>query len=355
MEPFPPRPTLVEHVAELLRRGLAEQRWGERLPGERKLCVQLGISRPTLRKALERVRRAGLLKVEQGRSSRPTGKAPELRTAPPLQKVLIIAPEALEKLPAPAVFVFDELRSNLAEAGMRLEVRALRSARGGQPAAQIEALLAAEAPAACVLYQADRGVHRWFRERGWPCVVFGTQDAAFPLPALDLDQRATCRHAAQTLLRSGMQAEQIALIIPNRDAPGHASMREGFSAALGDAGRVFDVPLDSAALGGALDRIQAELGKPAALIFARAAQAVGALGHFGIRRKMRIPAEVALISLSDDPFLRFVQPALARYERDDAGLARRLSALVVRAAGGSPVPARMVRMMPELMRGETIP
>jgi DNA-binding LacI/PurR family transcriptional regulator len=355
MEPFLPRPTLVAHVAEMLRRGLAERRWGERLPGERRLSVQLGVSRPTLRKALAELRRAGWVKVEHGRPSRPTGKIARQNTKVMEQRtVLVLAPESLEKLPAAAVFVFDQLRSNLSEAGMRLEVRAVRLPRRAQAAAPLEALLAAERPAAFLLFQAEPAVHRWVRERVLPCVVFGTQDAAFPLPALDLDQRATCRHAAQTFLRSGVARERIALIVPEREAPGHAAMREGFHDALGTAGRVFGFPLEPALLGAALDRLRTQIGSPLALIFDRAGQAAGALGHFGIRRKLRIPAEVALISLSDDPFLRFVQPALARYERDDAELARQLSALVVRVAGGASVPPRMVRLMPEFIRGETV-
>jgi DNA-binding LacI/PurR family transcriptional regulator len=355
MDPLLHRPSLVTQVADVLRQGMAEKRWGERMPGERRLCVQLGISRPTLRKALSELRGSGLLKVEQGKRSRPTGRAAWKRVQPELRTVLALTPESMEKLPAGAVFVLDQVRSNLAEAGIRLEVCTLRPARRAQPGTALQTLLAAERPAACLLYQAESTVHRWFREADVPAVVFGTQDTAFPLPALDLDQRATCRHAVQMFRRAGFAADRIGLVIPKSEAPGHTAMREGFREALDGKGHLFDVPLEPTSLPAAFDRILTQIGKPLALVFARAGQAVAALGHYGMRRQLRVPSEVALISLADDPFLRFVQPALARYERDDAEIARQLSSLVVRSVGGARLPSRMTRLMPEFVRGETVP
>jgi DNA-binding LacI/PurR family transcriptional regulator len=252
------------------------------------------------------------------------------------------------------VFVFDELRSILAEAGLRLEVRSFRLSRQVSSRTVLQSLLATERPAVCLLYQAERPLHRWFHERRLPCVVFGTQDSVSPLPALDLDQRATCRHAAQMLLRGGYSSTQIVLAIPHKKLPGHMLMRQGFHDALGSGARVFQLPDEPSVLAVSLDRLLATMKLPAGLIFGRASHATAALGHFAIRRGLRIPADVGILSLSDDPFLRFIQPVLTRYERDDAALARQLAALIVRAATGAMPPPRMTLVMPELIRGETV-
>jgi DNA-binding LacI/PurR family transcriptional regulator len=125
--------------------------------------------------------------------------------------------------------------------------------------------------------------------------------------------------------------------------------------ALGKDARSFEVPLGPEALWPALDRILGHVDRPAAFIFARARHAAGALGHFAIRRHMDVPNDVALISLNDDPFLRFIQPPIACYQRDTPAIARQLSALVVRVATGPGLRPRMKLLMPEFVRGETVP
>lgn len=351
---IPQRLSLPAHVAEVIHRGIEEGQWRDKLPGERRLCAQLGVSRPTLRKALAQLRQAGLLKIDHGRNSTPTRKASRVKPAAESHLVLAFAPDSLKQFPPGTIFAFDELRSLLGESGLRLEVRSFRLSRRASSGAALQSLLATERPAACLLYQAERPLHRWFHERDLPCVVFGTQDSAYPLPALDLDQRATCRHAAQMLLRRGYSAAQVVLVIPHDKLPGHALMRQAFHDALGAEARVFEIPSDPAALGASLDRLRTTMELPAGLMFARASHAAGALGHLAIRRGLRVPADVGILSLSDDPFLRFIQPELTRYQRDDSALARQLAALIVRVASGAAPPPRMTLVMPELIRGETV-
>ena len=132
-------------------------------------------------------------------------------------------------------------------------------------------------------------------------------------------------------------------------------MRQGFRDALKATTRTVELPLEPENFASALDRLWSGVKGRAGLIFARAGQAVGSLGHFAIRRGLRVPAEFALISLADDPFLRHIQPTIARYRRDEVGLARLLSALVIRAATGNALPPKMSLVMPEFERGETMP
>src|SRR6186713_2669671 len=49
----PKRITLVNQVADSLRRGLDDQLWSERLPSEKSLATHLQVSRMTLRRALK--------------------------------------------------------------------------------------------------------------------------------------------------------------------------------------------------------------------------------------------------------------------------------------------------------------
>src|SRR5215211_5734438 len=59
---------VVERIAEPIR--LGRLRFGDRLPAERALAQQLGVSRETVRKAVRALVDAGVLEVTSGRGSR---------------------------------------------------------------------------------------------------------------------------------------------------------------------------------------------------------------------------------------------------------------------------------------------
>lgn len=63
--------TAHERVAELLRSEIAEKRWrsGERLPGELELASQYGVSRNTVRRALDTLANANVIRRHQGKGT----------------------------------------------------------------------------------------------------------------------------------------------------------------------------------------------------------------------------------------------------------------------------------------------
>ena len=60
MATIPKRFSLVASVVDSLRQSITEGEWKDFLPGERSLCVQLQISRSTLKRKLAEMKRAGL-------------------------------------------------------------------------------------------------------------------------------------------------------------------------------------------------------------------------------------------------------------------------------------------------------
>src|SRR5205085_2774779 len=66
MKQLPQRLSLVAQTAGILREQITAGTW-EHLPGERELCARLRVSRPTLRLALEALRKEGLFHVAQGK------------------------------------------------------------------------------------------------------------------------------------------------------------------------------------------------------------------------------------------------------------------------------------------------
>ncbi len=227
---------MVSHTVEVLRKGFSENRWASGLPGERQLCVQIGVSRATLRKALERLRAEGLVETSHGRISKPTKKAARARKTSASRKILVLSPDPLHRMAARALYIIDELRSVLAETGHRLEIRVFHP-RPGQSESSIDTIASAEPDAIWILYQQDMETHAGFHACKLPCIVFGTQNTSFPLPAVDIDRRATCRHAVSHLLSRGHSPDRIALIVPTVTLPGDLEMIAGLREILGADGK----------------------------------------------------------------------------------------------------------------------
>ena len=59
---------VLREIIALIASGAYSQ--GQRLPAERELATQLGVTRPTLREVLQRLARDGWIEIRHGRSTR---------------------------------------------------------------------------------------------------------------------------------------------------------------------------------------------------------------------------------------------------------------------------------------------
>jgi DNA-binding LacI/PurR family transcriptional regulator len=73
-----------------------------------------------------------------------------------------------------------------------------------------------------------------------------------------------------------------------------------------------------------------------------------------LRKGVKLPQQVALISRDNDPFLESLVPAVARYERNPTLFARRVSRLVLDLVREGARPPHNYRLMPTFMEGETL-
>src|ERR1051326_7474089 len=140
MTQIPQRASLVTQVAEIVRREINRGEWGEYLPGELELCDRLKVSRPTLRAALDLLKREGLIEVSQGRRRRIVGKSRPRVLTSESKTVGVIASIPYHTLSSFSLVLLNELQTRLHDAGYKLEVHA--NARFGQakPARALEAL-----------------------------------------------------------------------------------------------------------------------------------------------------------------------------------------------------------------------
>jgi LacI family transcriptional regulator len=92
--------------------------------------------------------------------------------------------------------------------------------------------------------------------------------------------------------------------------------------------------------------------RPTALLVSRPAHVLTVMGHL-MRRGIKLPQDMVLISRDDDSFIEHVVPSVARYSSNPSAFAEKLSKLVLGIAAGGVLAAADHRIMPHFLRGET--
>jgi hypothetical protein len=311
-----PRPSLSSQAAAALRAEIENGVWGERLPGERLLAQRLGVSRPTLRAALDSLTDEGWLERRQGlptrvlRGGTPPAEQPRV--------VRVLTPVPLREMPPLTVCWLDELRERLAAAGHALELvvrPTIATSRGARGLAHLE--------------------------RSHPGGVY--------LPSVDLDYRAVCRHAAGLLRAKGRRRP--VLLLPNTAAPGDAESAEGFLEGFPTA-RVLRHDGTPAGLCRQVRGVCTGREGADALVVGRSVHALTALTCL-LAEGLRVPRDVALIARDGDAFLAHAVPAPARYVSDPRRWSAAVARLVLRLAEGGRTRSQH-RLMPDFVAGGTL-
>ena len=352
MSELPPKPTLALYATEAMRQLLGKGEWRERLPGERSLALRLGVSRPTLHQALLNLEAEGLL-VRRLKSAWRIAQA-ATATAQGVRRVVFLGPLELEDLDHFTLHQYTVLSAHLAERGYELEAVRLNSARTGGSEQTLRSLAARLRPSAWVLHRCTTGTQRWFAQSGLPAVVMGSANPRLDIRSVDVDYRAAARHAASHLMRLGHAPERIAYLTPTEKLVGHAEALAGLREATGrrDA-LVVSLPEQLSPLLAAVDGILRDSTRPTALVIHRPMQALSVLGHL-LARGMRVPEDISLVILDDNPVLPHVIPHPARYHKDNELFADRLRRAIEQAIGHVRKVAKPVRILPELIPGQTL-
>ncbi|MBM3860915.1 MAG: GntR family transcriptional regulator [Verrucomicrobia bacterium] len=354
---LPQRVSLVLQTAQLLREELQAGQWRDHLPGERELCERFQVSRPTMRGALEQLRREGRLDVAHGKRRRILAPRRCVASGSWAKTISLLSPVPLRSVPPFVLCWTDLLRAHLSREGFDLQFHVSQKCFAAQPASALAALVARGPAAVWVLLRSTAGIQRWFVEQQRPCLLAGTCAAGIELPSVDVDHRAAARHAAALLWRKGHR--RAALLLPSGtyggDTETEAGFREAFTASANDPGEPLVLQHDGSVAGveSCLD-VALRPPQPATAFFvARTAHVLTVVTHL-LRRGLRIPEDVAVISRDDDVFLEFLTPAVTRYVSAPEKFAQRLSQAAIQLARTGFAPRKPVRLMPAFVAGETV-
>jgi DNA-binding LacI/PurR family transcriptional regulator len=348
---LPLRASLAGQTADILRESISSGAWLRWLPGELELTRRLHVSRATVRDALARLEREGIISGGQGRRREILVKPKPLRKRAASRHVVLLSPEPMHRQAPSTVFWMDELRDHLAATGHTLEVHGMAAAFRRRPDKALEELAARLEPAAWILHRSTPELQRWFSHRALPCLIAGTRHESIALPSVDIDHRAASRHAAGRLIARGRR--NLAILRQESSLAGDAESASGFRE--GAAGAEVREILHDGTPAGICKAMERALkaSPPDGVFVFHSEHALSAIGYL-IGTGVRIPEALSFICRDDEPFLSHVVPCPARYTSNATVFARKISRLVVETLASTTAKPRQHWLMPEFVPGATL-
>lgn len=351
MDSLPPRPSMATYAAEVLRRLLDAGEWSERLPGERPLAERIGVSRPTLHRALRLLEREGRVAWRRNAPWAIVGKGKSTKTS---RRIVFLSPFKLEELDGFSLHQYALLSRHVGERGYALEIATLPSVVDGGSHKSLEALHRQLNPASYVLLRCSQQTQGWFASNRVPAVIMGSAPHELPLRSVDVDYRASGRHAMATLRRLGHEPANVLFLGPAERLLGNVEAEAGLVEGADNRPppAIGHLPEDRELVPEGVD---AELRKRdfTALVLMRPTQALTVLGHL-MRRGIRLPEDLSLVILDDNASLRHVVPTPARYVKNISRFSHLLRRAVEATLEDSGQSRSESRLVPELDPGETL-
>lgn len=325
------------------------------MPGERELCSEFQISRPTLRSALKDLERDGWLVSSPGKRRRIIFGMARPDETHGKGSIVALSPRPISAMAPSAIMMVDELRTNLARAGFQLDLIVAPRCYSVRPARALAEVKARTNASAWIVFGSRAPMQIWLVKQGIPCLVAGSCAPGIKLPSVDIDYRATCRHAGGILRSKGHR--NISLILPVGSTGGEADSEAGLREALEREG---ESPLSVICHDGSPDHLCNLIDKalrqdnpPTAFVVARALHALTVI-TFLLKSGYRIPQDIAVISRDDESFLEHLTPSPNRYATNPAEFTRRISLAARKLAETGSIPPRSIRLMPDYIPGETV-
>ena len=350
---MPSRGNLVLDCVRVIKLRVESGEWQQLLPGERRLATVLQVGRDTIRLALQELEREGLLGSAEAGSRRRIRSVATNQAASRTLRISLLAHRRLEQLPQPLLLEIDRIRSTLADKGGSLELIAPPWYEQKNPANRLATLLDEEPCSAWILLRSSAAVQEWFMQRRIPCLIRGYPHPGISLPHLDVDWRATARHAAGQLWRLGHR--RAAILVPADPLKGVEAAVQGVKDLDEDGFEATTQVEDGSPSGVArvLSRALQVKNPPTAIIATRARQAATALTWLA-SKGIQVPGHISLITLASEPFLDHLVPEISGYRTDPDAVAKLVTRRLERIVGGDPSPGGSPWISPEVVKGASL-
>jgi len=339
-------------TAEILKESILKGEFGSFLPSERALSEKLLISRNCLRDALEILTSEGIIAPPQ-RSRKRSILVKVGENAPEIKRCLLLTPTSEHEAPPLFLEQLAKLRYLLAESNISVESISTGLMKRQDPSEDLQSLTDAYPNTVFVLHQAPKLIQTWFQESKLPTVVFGSLFKNISLPNVEIDFRSSVRHAVNSLLR--INHKRLAIIVTRTRLAGGDQALLGMHDAITNYGEDLPDPyvlrhdFNVARLTVELDKLISLKAPPTGLIIINHHHVLTTYSHL-LSRGLKIPSQLSLISMVDDPTLQILSPSPSRYS---AGK-KVIKALAAKIASVHQKRRSSPLIVPEPVKGDTI-
>jgi DNA-binding LacI/PurR family transcriptional regulator len=311
------RPSLVEITAAHLRQGIAEGKWQDHLPGVRPLADELAVSKETLRAALAMLEKSGDIRLSGNNQRRTIPKARRAKaSAKGSLRVAILLRLPLEEQNAMSQSLIQKLIREIALAGHHAFIAERHVKQPGADGANLKKLIQDTAADAWIAYGPSYEVLQWFVRHNKPIFTIGGHPIGLTVPGARSDLTQAMTDAVDTLV--ALKHRRIVLITTEKWLkPRRNGSALAFCAPMERHGLVvsdYNLP-DWPKTAEGLEALLASLFSttpPTALVILEPAWTVATLA-FLLRRGLRVPEDVSIITMLTDPVLKLWRPTLSHF------------------------------------------
>jgi DNA-binding LacI/PurR family transcriptional regulator len=347
--------TLVDQTVRAIREAIRKGEIGPLLPGEPRMAKWIGVSRRTLRSALDILAREGVLSpTTRGRRREVLAETPVHPENARSGKVGIFLPGPFDLLGSGMRNFLRDLRKLLEGDGATHFCHHLESRELKLAPRKLEALLAEQQADIWFLVQPSLETVEFFRMSGRPAVIVGGPATDMGFPYCAYDGAATLRHAVGVLARAGHTRIMAPFCFPN--PLGVETIREEFEKRGLGFNQSLHAPFwnnDPETFGKLLRTRLGAADRPTAIILTGITAFI-VLYSTLLECGLSIPQDISVISADSDPMLAYFRPSLTHYATPYHPLAL-VAARMIRVRLRTPgAPPETKLLFTEYVRGESV-
>jgi DNA-binding LacI/PurR family transcriptional regulator len=350
---LPQRHLLCDQVAQFLREGIEDGRWGKELPTEAALCRELEVSRVTLRRALGHLVNEKQITLGGRGHHHQILRSSEVATQVRGSIVRVLCPVPVFKLGGVHHVALEHLAARIAKIGCRLAIEHHPRLYERHQPLELERLDSQSGTAGWVLLFSTPSIQEWFGRRGRPCVVLGPLHEAAPLSCVLPDASAAAHHAVGIFYSRGHRdlAYLTDMVSPGDQLASSTFDKE--ARRLGLRVQIVSHRLDIPSIRKTLNGLLVSKPRPTAYFSNCPEHCITALCHF-LNAGLRVPEDVALIAGWDDLNLEYAVPSFARYRVDGMRMGVAIGKALVEGIRHGSGKISSIRIVPDFVEGETV-